>query len=548
MSSSSQSQQQPNTPVRGTPPKRLTLTPGPRPLHLGTGSFSVSSPSALTTPPTTAPLPPRRLGSVSYTAQDDFKLGFNGNREQEQQERSTLVRGGSLREMGGRRGRHGSSASVAATPKSGAFGSPRGAEGTLERAQKEALERKRMSASTLEEGQPPVLTLAEKHKDLLHFIAQKESKCVELRAQLAAHEADLLQLKKKWEKIVAKGNGARSGTSDSHSGLGLGRLDATGAVDLVRGIFGGLGELAAPSATSPAQPSSLSSSSVSTPNHVSSPLASSSNTTLPAKHETKTPVTTAASRAASKGHLVHTPQSSSSSNSTALSSANTTRLSLSSASSLGGAELLKDTTEPVVDDDLDAWGPFEGGPTDEPEALSALGLSGVEGEMKESATPVDKENAAQSPSWVPTSVGKRWEELRGTDTYAKSTKRASTLLSDVSTAWTSTLNALAPPPAPSLTRASGVGGSLAAPRPGPTIKLTSSPKPRTAPTKSSPAPITAAAPARPVSLMDDDDEVIDAAALGAVLQPSPSLSVKSKLSEGGSTKAGDDAFGDDWNW
>lgn len=157
---------------------------------------------------------------------------------------------------------------------------------------------------------------------------------------------------------------------------------------------------------------------MSTPNHVSSPLASSSNTTLPAKSEAKTPVTTAASRAASKGHLAHTPQSSSSSNSTALSSANTTRLSLSSASSLGGAELLKDTTESnTIDDDMDAWGPFEGGQTDEPEALSALGLSGVEGEAKDSDIPVDKDAAVQSPSWVPTSVGKRWEELRGTETY-----------------------------------------------------------------------------------------------------------------------------------
>lgn len=39
---------------------------------------------------------------------------------------------------------------------------------------------------------------------------------MELRAQLAAHEADLLQLKKKWEKIVAKGNGARSGVRLAH--------------------------------------------------------------------------------------------------------------------------------------------------------------------------------------------------------------------------------------------------------------------------------------------------------------------------------------------
>jgi hypothetical protein len=32
-----------------------------------------------------------------------------------------------------------------------------------------------------------------RHAELLHFIAQKESKCLELRSQLALHEAELLQ-------------------------------------------------------------------------------------------------------------------------------------------------------------------------------------------------------------------------------------------------------------------------------------------------------------------------------------------------------------------
>ncbi|KAF8311684.1 hypothetical protein F5887DRAFT_1049329 [Amanita rubescens] len=50
----------------------------------------------------------------------------------------------------------------------------------------------------------PQLTLAEKHADLLQFIAQKESKCLELRSQLAMHEAELLQLKRTWERIVSR--------------------------------------------------------------------------------------------------------------------------------------------------------------------------------------------------------------------------------------------------------------------------------------------------------------------------------------------------------
>ncbi|KAG8713204.1 hypothetical protein FRC08_013574 [Ceratobasidium sp. 394] len=357
------------TPARGTPPKRLTLTAGPRPLHLGTGSFpspSRSTSSPLATPPTTAPLPPRRLGSVSHIARDDLAIDDGTT----QPGRSSLVRGGSLREAGGRRGRHGASASVAL----GGAG-----EGALERAQKEILERKRLSASSLgagSEDQPPaVLTLAEKHKDLLHFIAQKESKCVELRAQLAAHEADLLQLKKKWEKIVAKGNG-QGRTSDSHTGLSLGRLDATGAVDL------------------------------------------------------------------------------------------------------------------------------------------------------------------------------KWEELTGTETYTKSTKRASTLLSDMSSALTTTLNALAPP-APSLTRSSAVGG--VSPRPSPSIKLTTAKSKPSMPSKSPSAAISASArpnpttAARPVSLLDDDDGN-EGAGLGAVLQPSPGMSVRSKLSDLESSKLGSDTFGEDWNW
>ncbi|KAJ2917934.1 hypothetical protein MD484_g2515, partial [Candolleomyces efflorescens] len=54
------------------------------------------------------------------------------------------------------------------------------------------------------DARPPV-TLAEKHAELLHFIAQKEAKCLELRSQLAMHEEELLQLKRKWERIVNRG-------------------------------------------------------------------------------------------------------------------------------------------------------------------------------------------------------------------------------------------------------------------------------------------------------------------------------------------------------
>ncbi|KAK0438340.1 uncharacterized protein EV420DRAFT_1486711 [Desarmillaria tabescens] len=64
---------------------------------------------------------------------------------------------------------------------------------------------RRQSYREVERKHREPVTLTEKHADLLHFIAQKESKCLELRSQLAVHEAELLQLKRKWERIVSRG-------------------------------------------------------------------------------------------------------------------------------------------------------------------------------------------------------------------------------------------------------------------------------------------------------------------------------------------------------
>ncbi|KAH7322147.1 hypothetical protein B0J17DRAFT_684406 [Rhizoctonia solani] len=435
----------------GKTPKRLTLTPGPRPLHLGTGTVPNS-------PLTSAPLP-RRMGSVAY-GRDDMRLGFDDGVK-----RPTLSRGGSLRDFEGRRGRgHASSSSMSVS------------EGVLERAQREAVEKKRRSASALDDKDlpPPVLTLAEKHKDLLHFIAQKEAKCVELRAQLATHEADLLQLKKKWEKIVAKGNdrqGSRTSTGN-------------GAVDLVRGIFG-LGEIALP--PSPTLPS---------PANASSPGYTSSPSPIKGNRPPLTP--------ASRGHLSHTPQSSTS-------TATSTRYSLSSASSLTGVEQLKEEAEPRVvdadDDDPDAWGPFE---TAEPEPIhlsgpvrSALGLSGVE---KYGLSNEKKSSLA--------------------------TKRASIIITD-------SFPSLAKPYTPP-----------ARSNTAPTMKA---PSPRTKKPTVSPISTSHSTPAQritSVSLLDDDDGT--SATLGAVLQPSTTNATTTNAnplsSDVASVNTTSDAFGEDWNW
>ncbi|KAF9559426.1 hypothetical protein CPC08DRAFT_763303 [Agrocybe pediades] len=68
----------------------------------------------------------------------------------------------------------------------------------------------------LDDADKPPVTLAEKHAELLHFIAQKESKCLELRSQLAVHEAELLGLKQKWERIVNRGFGKSLSPGDAN--------------------------------------------------------------------------------------------------------------------------------------------------------------------------------------------------------------------------------------------------------------------------------------------------------------------------------------------
>ncbi|KAF9240472.1 hypothetical protein BU15DRAFT_61475 [Melanogaster broomeanus] len=91
------------------------------------------------------------------------------------------------------------------------------------------------------------LTLVEKHADLLHFIAQKERKCLELRDQLTVHERELAELKRKWERIVnrgfASGGGGYDAPSNSALNAGLGGVALDGLREGVRMIAAGLSDL-----------------------------------------------------------------------------------------------------------------------------------------------------------------------------------------------------------------------------------------------------------------------------------------------------------------
>lgn len=92
------------------------------------------------------------------------------------------------------------------------------------------------------------LTLIEKHADLLHFIAQKERKCLELREQLAVHENELAELKRKWERIINRtlpmaGGGYENLVSTSSTNAVLGSTALDGIKEGVRRITLGLSDL-----------------------------------------------------------------------------------------------------------------------------------------------------------------------------------------------------------------------------------------------------------------------------------------------------------------
>ncbi|KZP28080.1 hypothetical protein FIBSPDRAFT_885969 [Athelia psychrophila] len=228
------------THTSSTPHRASTYSPGPRPLQLAQASLSTSAcPSPTRSdPPGSAREPgtPRRQSSISYYSPLDSekRVGLAAARAARHSLTKSMSVGGKDENLN-RRSVH---------PDAPAVASPAGPH-----------------------------TLAEKHSDLLQFIAQKESKCLELRSQLAVHEAELLQLKRKWERIINRGFERSHGigkpdTSGSSSPLSSSPVAAPfvnapqsgammdgireGVQGMSRFLAAGLGELSAPSATSAA--------------------------------------------------------------------------------------------------------------------------------------------------------------------------------------------------------------------------------------------------------------------------------------------------------
>lgn len=152
-----------------------------------------------------------------------------------------------------------------------------------------------------------------RHADLLRFIAQKEAKCLELRSQLATHEAELAQLKRKWERIVSRGmDRAYSSSSQQASSYALDNIKE-GVQGAARLLAAGLVDL-------------------------SSPPTPTSRSTFPSAPARSAPLPFAASARLNRGHM--NTQSTSSSDTTSSSLTRSSfRLSQSSVSSLAADDL-----------------------------------------------------------------------------------------------------------------------------------------------------------------------------------------------------------------
>ncbi|KZT68884.1 hypothetical protein DAEQUDRAFT_670551 [Daedalea quercina L-15889] len=410
----------------------------------------------------------------------------------------------------------------------------------------------RRSLGSSEELQSPradrgPLTLTEKHADLLHFIAQKESKCLELRSQLAMHEAELTQLKRKWERIVSRGMDRASISAPSSSVASpLSPLD--GIKEGVQGVSRLLlGDLSSPGASSPTVPVQ--------------PVAGFATMSRAAAHR-------------SRGHV---NSQSTSSISTTGTTSTSVRLSQSSASSLAF-----DDPPQELDEKVEGEGKGEGkgegeaeehrgsveispasalraaklhrrksrdsAPTRPPESPTTPNAASVTSPTSTSSARASKRASlnlssglpppaipgvgalAVQPvsSWMETvgsSVGRKWDEIQKGETFTKGQKRASVLFSDVSQ---SLFSALASPGHASSSSVSISTNPFSA-----TLSpLSTSPSP-------TPSPIGVQ---QSSSLLEDDDAP---QALGSVLVPDSRTPSAETASASASVRELSD---DEWNW
>ncbi|EPQ53439.1 hypothetical protein GLOTRDRAFT_116917 [Gloeophyllum trabeum ATCC 11539] len=394
----------------------LRTVAGPKPLHLASPSTPISK---YNSGPVTAPLTPISPAPKSARRQSSISYFSSNNVSEREQESPSLSR----------------SRSVGVGQKGD-----------------------RRSTGSLVQDRGP-LTLVEKHADLLHFIAQKESKCLELRSALAKEEEELVALKRKWERIV-------------HRGLQRASLPPSSP--------------ASPLAEGPASP------------------------------------------ALRRGHSLRESTSSTSTYATtATTSSGSNRLSQSSASSLG--EVDEDNTVTLSYPSAKTLRRRSKEHPASPNTPNTPSTASNSKPKHSKRASVSLNAGALPPPSIPGiatlwagsvgSVGKRWEEIQRGETFTKSQRRASTLLSDVFAALASPSSPASsfPPPA-----------SPVPPSPLPPSQLPSSVSRSTSGTST--------------SLLDDDGDGVGAG-LGSVMTPDTKPAVKSVVSAG--KKLEDE---EEWNW
>lgn len=400
------------------------------------------------------------------------------------------------------------------------------------------------------------LTLTEQHAGLLQLIAQKEAKCLDLRSQLATHEAELKDLKRKWERIVSRGvDRAYAPTAPSTSSPPVNAPMLEGIKEGVQEV----GRMLAAGLELSSTPNTIDLS-VGSPPDLSG-ISALSRANLP--------------RAMRRArHIAAQSISSISTSATSVSSAATQRLSQSSASSI---EELDETKVSQPDEDLTVK-PCHS-PVDDvlmspsPESRNAKLIRRRSRDTAKSPSPLSSVTAPTSvtfestpptrhpsalpmatlaqpvSSWVGSvgsSVGKRWEELQKVESFSKSQKRASILISDVSQSIFAALGSTTP------STPSPLSGSS---RPSAKSSTPSSTKPFFAtlsPLSAEPS-LTSSISSNRSSLIEDD--LLDSPesgtrSLGDILVPTVSKFTQPSPTKTPSTQKSllDDDDDDDWNW
>ncbi|CCA75050.1 hypothetical protein PIIN_09035 [Serendipita indica DSM 11827] len=378
--------------------------------------------------------------------------------------------------------------------------------------------------SSQAESSSAVLTLAEEHAELLQNIAQKEAKCLELRTQLSAQEEELKALKARWTSIVQQANpNASQSSSGSIALAAMGRIFSNVTAPLASALDALDPIQLAPDALAPRHRADTSSGAI----------------------DPRLQKTIVNGIASSRGH---TPASSARSSASSFAAS---RASISSTSSLGlaseplhenaktGDDVTSSTTPTptlskaahrnsllmphFIGVNPEIFSPTQGSPMT-PEGSSKTNWAGLEG--------LNNIPGASA-------LNKKWEEIQKGNTFAKGTRRASTLLSEVSNSF---INTFAPP----------IDEPLRPAKP----RLISSRPASTTPTPQDVLPKNEGMPASK-SLLDDEDDVGELDVLSppamqvmAPVKPptplTPSVASKhlSTTKMQGAVKADDDT----WNW